>query len=113
MILLTRLTLYRTYVQWGLACMADGSKILSVDAAPLSLRMRSVETSTKATSERRAKKIVNHNKKRSASGDRDKRLTQRQQASPTAILHTSSTLSFLASLGGRKSISQCFEHLLR
>jgi hypothetical protein len=41
MISLTQLTLYRTYVQWGLACMADDSKILSVDAAPLSLWMRS------------------------------------------------------------------------
>lgn len=39
--LLTQLTLYRTYVQWGLACMADDSRILSVDAAPLSLWMRS------------------------------------------------------------------------
>lgn len=41
MILLTQLTFYRTYVQWGLACMADDSKLLSVDTAPLSLWMRS------------------------------------------------------------------------
>ena len=40
MILLPQLTLYRTYVQWGLACIADDPKLLSVDTAPLSLWMR-------------------------------------------------------------------------
>lgn len=39
--LLAQLTLYRTYVQWGLACMADDANKLSVDAAPMSLWMRS------------------------------------------------------------------------
>jgi hypothetical protein len=34
-------TLYRTYVQYGLACMADDSDKMSVDAAPMSLWMRS------------------------------------------------------------------------
>jgi hypothetical protein len=105
-----QLILCRTYVQWGLACMADDSNKMSVDAAPMSLWMRSDRDSSGEDNEGNEKDGGQDESERQQEAVRICR--QGQALNPKKVgrfdrnLPMPSTLSFPASLADLRLIFQ-------